>query len=236
MKIQLASLAIAACLAMACASSQPASNVIKDAEEAMLNADSAKECAAQTYALAQKALAEAQEAQARGDAETARQKARLAQTLANQAKDEAIMNAEDCERQRAAALAMHEKLADSGNIVDDIDVVVRGDVEFEIVYFDFDESTLSSAAVKSITANIGILRQKPGLAVQLAAHTDERGTTEYNLALSQKRGESVRVYMTTMGIEPRRLTVVPYGKEKPVALGSREQDHALNRRVEFIAR
>ena len=84
--------------------------------------------------------------------------------------------------------------------------------------------------------NIAILRQKPTMSVQLAAHTDERGTTEYNLALSQKRGETVKNYVTTMGIDEGRLIVVPYGKEKPVAFGSREQDYALNRRVEFIGR
>ena len=72
--------------------------------------------------------------------------------------------------------------------------------------------------------------------VFLNAHTDERGTTEYNLALSQRRGESVKDHAQSMGIDASRMTVIPYGKEKPASIGSREQDYALNRRVEFIPR
>lgn len=218
----------------ACATTQNASDVIDEAVAAMNDTGNASECATLTYEQAKKALAEAQEAAAAGDQETARAKARLAQTLAKQAKEEAELNAEDCAKRLEQQTEIAQRL--DQNVVSDVDDVVVSDVAFEVVYFDFDEAQLSSAAVEAIMKNIAILRQKPTMSIQLAAHTDERGTTEYNLALSQKRGETVKNYVTTMGIDEARLVVVPYGKEKPVAFGSREQDYALNRRVEFIGR
>lgn len=218
----------------ACATTQNAGDVIDEAVAAMNDTGNASECATLTYEQAKKALADAQAAVAAGDQDTARAKARLAQTLARQAKEEAELNAEDCAKRLAQQAELAQRL--DQNVVNDEDDVIVSDAAFEVVYFDFDEAQLSSSAVEAIMNNITILKQKPAMTVQLAAHTDERGTTEYNLALSQKRGETVRNYMITMGIAETRLSVVPYGKEKPVSFGSREQDYALNRRVEFIGR
>ena len=216
-----------------CASQTPVSELLKDAMSALNDTGNAEECATQTYNLAKAALEEAQKANNLGDSETARQKARLAQTLAKQAKEEAELNAEDCERRRNAANAVTEKLEqdDFSNIPQFVP-----DDSFKIIYFDFDESSLSSTAIQDLQANVNVLKQKPEMQIFLAAHTDERGTTEYNLALSQRRGESVKEHATSMGIDGARMTVVPYGKEKPASIGSREQDYALNRRVEFIPR
>ncbi len=232
MKKLLTALALGMMLS-ACASTPNADDVINEALAAMNDAESASECATLTYEQAKKALAEAQQAAENGDQETARSKARLAQTLAKQAKDEAELNAEECQKRLQQQLEIAQKL---DNVVSDEDDVINSDSNFEVVYFDFDEATLSSAAVDAIMKNVTMLKASPLMNVQLAAHTDERGTTEYNLALSQKRGETVKSYVTTMGIAAERLEVVPYGKEKPVAFGSREQDYALNRRVEFIGK
>lgn len=219
----------------ACASTQNATDVLDEALAAINDASSASECATLTYDQAKKALAEAQAAAEAGDQDTARQKARLAQALAKQAKEEAELNAEECKKRIEQQEEIAQKL-DTNNVVSDDDEPVVTDDTFETVYFDFDEATLSKDAVAAITKNVSILKASPLMNVQLAAHTDERGTTEYNLALSQKRGETVKSYVTTMGISADRIDVVPYGKEKPVAFGSREQDYALNRRVEFIGR
>lgn len=217
-----------------CASQQPATDLLEDATAAMNDAGNAQECAAETFALAQAALKEAQEAQEAGDVELARSKARLAQTLAKQAKEEAEMNAEDCERRKNAAAAVDEKL----NVVDELAdaATFEPDSAFHVIYFDFDESFLSTEAVANLTENVTILKGKPEMRIMLAAHTDERGTTEYNLALSQKRGDAVKEHAVKMGIDAERMSVVPYGKEKPASTGNREQDYALNRRVEFIPR
>lgn len=233
MKKLLSALGFAIILA-GCAGTQPASDLLEDATAAMNDVGNAKECAAETYALAQAALKEAMEAKEKGDDELARSKARLAQTLAKQAKEEAEMNAEDCERRRNAAAAVDEKL----NVVDELADTNEyvSDSAFKIVYFDFDESSLSQDALSALQTNVALLRANPQMNVLLTAHTDDRGTTEYNLALSQKRGDSVKEHAASMGVEASRMSVVPYGKEKPASSGTREQDYALNRRVEFIPR
>ena len=213
---------------------QPASDLLEDATAAMNDVGNAKECAAETYALAQAALKEAMEAKENGDTETARSKARLAQTLAKQAKEEAEQNAEDCERRRNAANTIDSKLNEVDELADTTEYAT--DNAFKIVYFDFDESTLSQDALSALQTNVAVLRANPQMNVLLTAHTDDRGTTEYNLALSQKRGDSVKEHATKMGVEATRMSVVPYGKEKPASAGTREQDYALNRRVEFIPR
>ncbi len=225
-------LVLSVSFAMGCASQEPATDLLKDAAAAMANTGNAKECAAETYALAQNALKEAQAAQEAGDLETARQKARLAQTLAKQAKEEAEMNAEECERRKNASAAVEEILNDelSGG-----PVFVRDD-SFKVIYFDFDESFLSSSAVQDLQSNVAVLKAKPEMNVILAAHTDDRGTTEYNLALSQRRGDAVKAHAVSLGVDASRMSVVPYGKEMPASHGAREQDYALNRRVEFVPR
>ena len=113
---------------------------------------------------------------------------------------------------------------------------MTADSSFGVIYFDFDESFLSSSALETLKKNVTVLKNNPSMNVILGSHTDERGTTEYNLALSQKRGNSVKDHAQSMGIDGSRMSVVPYGKEKPASIGSREQDYALNRRVEFIKR
>lgn len=225
-------LVLSVSFAMGCASQEPATDLLKDAAAAMANTGNAKECAAETYALAQNALKEVQAAQEAGDLETARQKARLAQTLAKQAKEEAEMNAEECERRKNASAAVEEILNDelSGG-----PVFVRDD-SFKVIYFDFDESFLSSSAVQDLQSNVAVLKAKPEMNVILAAHTDDRGTTEYNLALSQRRGDAVKAHAVSLGVDASRMSVVPYGKEMPASHGTREQDYALNRRVEFVPR
>ena len=218
-------------LPASCASQEPASQLIQDAQSA-IDDSNAQNCAAETFALAQAALRDAQKAQQNGDEETARQKARLAQSLAAQAKEEAQLNAEECEKRKNISAQIKEVFDDDlAN-----PVAMQPDAEFQIIYFDFDESSLSSNAIAALRHNVDIMKQKPAQNVLLAAHTDERGTAEYNLALSQKRGDAVKEHASNMGIEPSRMSVVPYGKESPASTGTREQDYALNRRVEFISR
>ena len=71
------------------------------------------------------------------------------------------------------------------------------------------------------------------LKIILAGHADERGTREYNLALGQRRAESVRNYFLLNGITPSRISVKSYGEERPLASGNDEVSYAKNRRVEI---
>jgi peptidoglycan-associated lipoprotein len=77
------------------------------------------------------------------------------------------------------------------------------------------------------------LRENSGERLSLEGHCDERGTEEYNLALGQRRADSVRSYLVSGGISPDRLKTISYGEEKPVDNGHDESAWAKNRRVQY---
>ncbi len=99
-------------------------------------------------------------------------------------------------------------------------------------YFDFDSSTLTTEARQALDAHIALLRTNDE-EVRLEGHTDERGTRDYNMALGERRANSVRDYMVVNGIPSYRIETVSYGEEKPVAYGSGEENWSQNRRVEL---
>lgn len=103
-----------------------------------------------------------------------------------------------------------------------------------IVYFAYDDSELTSDAQGVLAANAAYLKDHPAMMVVLRGHTDERGTPEYNLALGSRRAMSVRDYLVSQGIDPDRLDTVSFGDSLPASDGTSEEDHALNRRVEFF--
>ncbi len=102
------------------------------------------------------------------------------------------------------------------------------------VYFDFDSSEISGEAQQIIEAHARYLAANPGATVTLEGHADERGTREYNLALGERRGESVRRLMTLIGASSPQLGVVSYGKERPAVEGHDESAWRFNRRVEIV--
>jgi len=101
-----------------------------------------------------------------------------------------------------------------------------------VFYFEFDSSALTQDAIERLNAHIALL-QKTDRSVRLEGHTDERGTREYNLALGERRANSVRDYMVANGIASFRIETVSYGEERPVAYGSGEANWSQNRRVEL---
>jgi len=102
-----------------------------------------------------------------------------------------------------------------------------------VVYFDYDSFTLKPEARAVLERNAAHLQANKQFKVQLEGHTDERGGREYNLALGQKRAETVRRALTLLGVSDAQLEAVSFGKEKPAANGSDEATFAKNRRVEI---
>lgn len=102
-----------------------------------------------------------------------------------------------------------------------------------VVYFDYDDATISPPARAVLDAKVPILLANPALTVRIAGHTDERGSAEYNLALAQRRAVAVKGYLSTRGVSPNRIEAVSYGEEHPVAEGAMESAWSLNRRAEF---
>ena len=98
------------------------------------------------------------------------------------------------------------------------------------VFFDYDKSAVRADAKVTLDKQIAWLKQYPSYAITVEGHADERGTREYNLALGERRANSVKQYLTANGIPAARVKTISYGKEKPVALGSNEAAWAQNRR------
>ena len=104
----------------------------------------------------------------------------------------------------------------------------------EMVFFDYDEAAIRIDTRSRLEAKLEILRDHPGVHLRLEGHADERGTSEYNIALGNERAESVMRFLTGYGLEGSRFTSVSYGEESPIARGSNEAAWAQNRRVEFV--
>lgn len=105
-----------------------------------------------------------------------------------------------------------------------------------IVYFDYDSFAIRPEFQPVIEAHARYLKAEKSKKVVLEGHTDERGGREYNLALGQKRAESVKRALALLGVTEAQLEAVSFGKEKPAVLGSTEAAMEKNRRVEFSYR
>jgi peptidoglycan-associated lipoprotein len=103
------------------------------------------------------------------------------------------------------------------------------------VYFDYDSSELKDDAPQVIGGWAQYLSQSPSAKVRLEGNCDERGTREYNVALGERRANSVRSALNAKGVSDAQISVISYGKERPVALGHDEASWAQNRRVDFTA-
>jgi len=101
------------------------------------------------------------------------------------------------------------------------------------VYFDFNESRIRLDQQDTLNTNAECIKSK-GQSVQVQGHCDERGTTEYNMALGERRAVSSKSYLKTLGITTGSLSVISYGEEKPTCTQSNEGCWSQNRRAEFI--
>lgn len=108
-----------------------------------------------------------------------------------------------------------------------------GACEVKAVYFGFDDATLNPDARRQLDQDFACLTQSGFSRAILSGHTDERGTTEYNLALGMRRADAVKKYLTDLGLDPHRLKAVSYGKERPADPGHDDAAWARNRRVEL---
>lgn len=101
------------------------------------------------------------------------------------------------------------------------------------VFFGFDSSELDDEA-RAIAERLAVwMQENPSATVTIEGNCDERGTREYNLALGERRANSVRDYLVALGVNPSRLSTISFGKERPAVLGSNEYAWAQNRRDFF---
>ena len=105
-----------------------------------------------------------------------------------------------------------------------------------VIYFDFDRSELRAEYGAVIATHARRLAANPSLKVRLEGNTDERGSPEYNIALGERRAQSVRRALLLQGATEAQLSTVSYGEERPLATGSDEYAWGQNRRAEFVIR
>jgi peptidoglycan-associated lipoprotein len=106
--------------------------------------------------------------------------------------------------------------------------------ENQDIYYDYDAYTLSPPAKKVLDEKIAFLKQYPKVKVTVEGHCDERGTTEYNLALGERRANAAYQYILNSGLQTQKLSTVSYGKERPIVTGHDEASYAKNRRAHFV--
>jgi peptidoglycan-associated lipoprotein len=99
------------------------------------------------------------------------------------------------------------------------------------IFFDTDRSNVDSADQEVLRSQAAWLLANPSVRIRVEGHCDERGTREYNLALGERRANAAKNYLSTLGVELSRISVVSYGKERPDALASDEQSWGKNRRA-----
>ncbi|MEK9673475.1 MAG: peptidoglycan-associated lipoprotein Pal [Rhodospirillaceae bacterium] len=99
------------------------------------------------------------------------------------------------------------------------------------VFFQFDKFSIDPDQRESLNRQAAWLKKFNSVAITIEGHADERGTREYNLALGERRANTVKDYLVLQGIDAKRIKTVSYGEERPVALGSDESAWAQNRRA-----
>jgi peptidoglycan-associated lipoprotein len=103
----------------------------------------------------------------------------------------------------------------------------------QMVFFDYDDSTIRADAQEALAAKVPHLRANPAIRLRIDGHADERGSVEYNLALGMRRANAVRDYLTGFGIDASRFETYSYGEDHPLVPGSGESAWSQNRRAEF---
>jgi peptidoglycan-associated lipoprotein len=103
-----------------------------------------------------------------------------------------------------------------------------------IIYFDFDSSKIGGDFVELIKHHGKYLALNKSASVRVEGHTDERGTREYNVALADRRAQSVKRLLLFQGASANQITIISYGEEKPVAMGHDESAWRQNRRAELV--
>ena len=114
------------------------------------------------------------------------------------------------------------------------DVIERMERNFQRVHFDYDSAALDAISKEALMVNVTIMQEYPELGLLIQGHCDERGTTDYNLALGDNRAQAVVAMMRSAGIAPSRLRTISMGEEVPLVAEGGEHAWSQNRRAEFV--
>jgi peptidoglycan-associated lipoprotein len=102
------------------------------------------------------------------------------------------------------------------------------------IHFEFDKYTIAESDAQILKQNAAVLMKFPALKIQIEGNCDERGTDQYNLALGERRANSAKQYLVSLGISAGRISIISYGEERPLETAHSEEAWAKNRRADFI--
>lgn len=132
----------------------------------------------------------------------------------------ASLNPSDVTVRRRAELTKEEKAAIEAGLQD--------------VFFGYDQWTVSDAAMEALDRNASWLKDHPGAVLKIEGHCDERGTTDYNMVLGDKRAKAAKTYLHEAGINSKQVTIVSFGKEQPFCFDHAESCYQQNRRGHML--
>ena len=160
------------------------------------------------------------------DATTIEDQAKTAADAAAEAEAEAARKAE---QERIRQQELQEEAARKEEIVQ-----ARTRFLNQHIHFEFDSAQLTDTAKALLREKADWLKANPGTGIVIEGHCDERGTTEYNLALGERRAAAAKQYLQDLGIDAYRMTTVSYGEERPLDPGQNEAAYSKNRRAQFV--
>jgi peptidoglycan-associated lipoprotein len=102
------------------------------------------------------------------------------------------------------------------------------------IHFDYDQASIGKTALEQLKQNAVWIKNHPNSKIQIEGHCDKRGSTEYNLALGERRAKAVLRTLTGMGIKKSQVTTISYGEERPIDAADNDEAYAKNRRANFV--
>jgi peptidoglycan-associated lipoprotein len=134
----------------------------------------------------------------------------------------------------ASTEAAREKVTTEGEATSERAASTEEKITLKDIYFEFDKFNLKPEAREALKKYAENLTQNKNHRVLIEGHCDERGTTEYNLALGERRAKEAMKYFVELGIDGKRIKTISYGKERPLDPGNNEEAWAKNRRDHFV--
>lgn len=119
----------------------------------------------------------------------------------------------------------------SGTVIPGSQQDFLNNVSSDRIFFGFDQFNVDAEDQATLQSQAQWLQRNSAVRVLLEGHADERGTRDYNIALGERRANAAKNYLASLGVDPSRIEVISYGKERPAELGSTEEAYAKNRRA-----
>jgi len=151
--------------------------------------------------------------------------------------DQAKVEADEAAKEEAARIAeqnINDQMANEKALKEAKIMAAKNRFENQDIHFEYDSSELSSMAKMVLKEKAAWLKTSYSVAVTIEGHCDERGTTEYNLALGERRANTAKTYLINLGISASRLDTISYGEEQPLDSNKTEKAFRKNRRAHFV--